>query len=117
MAVDPALASWLGVLVGAFLVGTLWPYYNAWKASDGQTKFDPAYLLSALLATAAALPGVLVVYAIVLGVIPAGLAEYADSAWFLFMLGVALGAGADRYLNEKITDKGRSKPAAAPSPP
>lgn len=109
MAVDPGVASWLGVLVGAFLVGTLWPYYNAWKASGGKTKFDPAYLLSALLATAAAIPGVLVVYALVRGAIPAGLEEYADSAWFLFILGVVLGAGADRYLNEKVTDKARAK--------
>ena len=104
MAVDPTVAAWVGVLLGTIL-GTLWPYYNVLRANP-ETKFDRDYAVSAIIAALIAMPSSLVAYALVQAQVPAVLAGYVDSPWFIFVLGILVGAGADRWLNEKIVDKG-----------
>ena len=106
--VDVITASWLGAVVGVALA-TLWPYYNAWKAN--KVKFDRTYALSALIAAVLALPSSTAVWAIVTALVTAqapSLAEYLTSAAFAFAVGVFVGAGGSRWINENIVDKARA---------
>lgn len=111
--VDVITASWLGAVVGVALA-TLWPYYNALKATGA--KFDRTYALSAIVAALLTLPSATAVWAIVTALVTAqapSLVEYLTNPAFVFALGVFVGAGGSRWLNEAIVDKAR----AAPAPP
>lgn len=105
---DLTLAAWLGVLVGG-LVATLWPYYNVLQATPG-ARFDRAYVISLAFSVLIAMPSSLVAYALIVAAIPASLAAYADSAWFVFAFGALIGSGANRLLNEHVVDKAKGAP-------
>jgi hypothetical protein len=104
--VELALYGWAGVFIGA-IIGTLWPYFNVLKANP-ETKFDKWYVASLVFAVFMAMPTTIVALALIQAAIPAALVAYAEDPWFIFVFGIAVGAGFDRYINEKIVDKGRA---------